>query len=73
MQKENIKIKYLTIQNEPYATQTWESCNWTLNNQKEFIYDYLIPKLKAEKIKIEILVWDHNKDNLYNLRCPGES
>lgn len=67
MQKENIKIKYLTIQNEPYATQTWESCNWTLNNQKEFIYDYLIPKLKAEKIKIEILVWDHNKDNLYNV------
>ena len=58
-----INVDYLTIQNEPMARQRWESCKFSLSNQKEFIYKYLINKLDNTKI----LLWDHNKDDLYNI------
>ena len=61
--KLGIKIDYLTMQNEPMARQRWESCKFTISEQKEFIYIYLMDKLKDAKI----LLWDHNKDNLYNI------
>ncbi|MBR3134363.1 MAG: hypothetical protein IKG56_02765 [Clostridia bacterium] len=59
----NIKIDYLSIQNEPFVNQRWESCTFSINEMKDFIYNYLIPKLKNTKI----VLWDHNKDNLYNI------
>ncbi len=61
--KEGIFIKYITMQNEPFARQKWESCVFTLDEQKDFIYNYLIPKLNDTKL----LLHDHNKDNLYNI------
>lgn len=60
-QREGINIPYITMQNEPFARQKWESCKYTLEEQKEFIYDNLLPKLKDTKL----LLFDHNKDNLY--------
>ena len=62
-QKEGININYLTMQNEPIARQRWESCVFSLNEQKEFIYNYLVPKLSNTKV----LLWDHNKDNLFEI------
>ena len=62
-QKLGIKINYLTMQNEPIARQRWESCIFTLKEQKEFIYHHLLSKLTNTKL----LLWDHNKDNLYNI------
>ena len=62
-QKHNIKINYLTIQNEPMARQRWESCKFDLCEQKDFIYNYLLNKLDNTKV----LLWDHNKDNLCNI------
>ena len=61
--KIGIDIDYLTMQNEPIARQKWESCVFTSHDQKEFIYKYLIPKLD----KTKILLWDHNKDNLFEI------
>ena len=58
-----INIDYLTIQNEPMARQRWESCKFSIVEQKEFIYKYLLPKLN----KTKVLLWDHNKDNLFNI------
>ena len=58
-----IKIDYLTMQNEPVARQYWESCKFELSEQKDFIYNYLLDKLNHTKL----LLWDHNKDNLYNI------
>ncbi len=51
------------MQNEPMARQKWDSCVFRLEEQKTFIYKYLLPKLKNTKI----LLWDHNKDNLYQI------
>lgn len=63
--QEGIDIQYITMQNEPYATQEWESCVYSLQEQNKFIYKYLIPNLKKSQTKV--LVWDHNKDNLYDV------
>lgn len=61
--KQDININYITMQNEPVARQRWESCVFNLSEQKEFIYNHLINKLSNTKV----LLWDHNKDNLYNI------
>ena len=58
----NIDINYLSPQNEPFASQLWESCKFSLEELKDFIYNYLAPKLK----NTNLILWDHNKDNLYN-------
>ena len=60
-----IDINYLTMQNEPYANQSWESCTYTALEQKRFIYDHLIEKIKDTKT--QILVHDHNKENLVDV------
>ena len=36
-QKRNININYITTQNEPNATQKWESCLYSANEEAEFI------------------------------------
>ena len=59
----NINIDYLCPQNEPFAKQLWESCTYNLDDLKDFIYINLIPKLKNTKV----MLWEHNKDNLYNI------
>ena len=59
---ENINIDYITMQNEPLARQRWESCVFNLEEQKKFIYNNLLPKLKDTKL----LLWDHNKEMLYD-------
>ena len=61
---EGINIKYLTIQNEPEAAQIWESCKFSLDQQKDFIYNYMVHKLKKYNLDTKILVWDHNKERL---------
>ena len=58
--KLGFNIKYLTIQNEPFARQRWESCIFPLRKQRLFINDYLINKLNDT----QILLWDHNREHL---------
>lgn len=62
IKKENIYLKYLTIQNEPLAKQTWESCIFT--SLEEAKLGILIKnKLEDKKINdVQLFVWDHNKD-----------
>lgn len=62
---ENIKIDYITIQNEPNATQIWESCIYSANEEKDFATNYLFPLFKEHNIKTKILIWDHNKEKLF--------
>lgn len=64
-QKQGVAISYITLQNEPYASQAWESCTWSLSSQKQFLYHYLIPEFQREHISTQILLWDHNKEKLF--------
>jgi len=61
-QEKGIYIKYLTMQNEPFAVQNWESCVYSFEDQRKFIYRYLLPQLRHTSFYL--LLWDHNKENL---------
>lgn len=62
-QKEGIPIWGITIQNEPMAVQTWESCIYTAAEERDFLKNYLGPTMeKSGMADKKIIVWDHNRD-----------
>lgn len=65
-EKENIRISYMTIQNEPNATQIWESCLYTPQEEADLAVNYIFPKFRKNNISTKLLIWDHNKEKLYN-------
>jgi len=65
-EKEGIPVWGLTLQNEPLAKQTWESCNYTAEEERDFIKEYLGPTLKAQGLgEKKLIAWDHNRDFVY--------
>ena len=53
----------VTIQNEPMATQTWESCIYQADDEKNFLKSYLGPVMAQQGLSdVHIIVWDHNRD-----------
>jgi len=65
-EKRGFKVNRLTIQNEPGAAQSWDSCLYTAEEEKEFLRDYLYPALQKNGIvDVKINIWDHNKERLY--------
>lgn len=53
----------VTVQNEPDATQKWDSCRYTAEEERDFIRDHLGPRLEADGLgHVKIIAWDHNKD-----------
>ena len=65
-EKEGIPIWGLSIQNEPMATQRWESCIYTAAEERDFLKNYLGPTLEKEGLgDRKIIVWDHNRDLLF--------
>ena len=60
---EGMPIWGLTIQNEPMAVQTWESCVYTAEEERDFLKNHLGPTLEKEGLGDKnIVVWDHNRD-----------
>lgn len=65
-QKEGIPIWGITIQNEPMATQTWESCIYSAEEERDFLKNYLGPTMTREGLgDKKIIAWDHNRDLIY--------
>ena len=63
LEAEGIPIWGLTVQNEPMATQTWESCIYTADEEAAFIRTALGPALeKAGMTGKKLWAWDHNRD-----------
>lgn len=55
----------VTVQNEPEATQSWESCIYTGEEERDFVRDHLGPTFEREGLgDVRIVVWDHNRDVL---------
>ena len=53
----------ITIQNEPMATQRWESCIYTAEEERDFLKNHLGPTMEKEGLgDKKIVVWDHNRD-----------
>jgi glucosylceramidase len=64
--REGIPIWGLTVQNEPEATQTWDSCIYTGEEERDFVRDYLGPTLHDAGLgNVKVIVWDHNRDRLF--------
>lgn len=64
-ERENIPIWGLSVQNEVEATQTWESCLYSPEEERDFVRDYLGPALQREGLAdIKLLVFDHNRDHM---------
>ncbi len=62
-EKEGIPVWGITIQNEPLATQIWESCIYSAEDERDFLKNYLGPAMKKEGLgDKKIIVWDHNRD-----------
>ncbi len=65
-QEIGIPIWALSVQNEPMAKQTWESCNYSAEEETNFIKNYLGPTLvKSGLGDKKLIAWDHNRDLLY--------
>ena len=75
--KEGIDFFGLTVQNEAKAWQTWESCQYTAEEEALFVHNYLRPALdKAGLGGAKIMIWDHNKERVYDrardsFKVPG--
>lgn len=66
-EKKGIRINYLTVQNEPMAVQTWDSCIYRPEEEAEFLRDYLAPALAEASLNdVKIFIWDHNKEEVYD-------
>jgi glucosylceramidase len=65
--KENgVSIWGLTVQNEPMAIQTWESCNYTAEEERDFVKNHLGPALAKSGLgDKKIMIWDHNRSMMY--------
>lgn len=58
-------VERITIQNEPGADQSWDSCLFTASEEKEFIHHYFAPTLKKKGLDdVEIFFLDHNKNDI---------
>jgi glucosylceramidase len=64
--KEGIPIWGITVQNEPMAAQTWESCIYTAQQERDFVKRFLGPTLATRGLgDKKIIVWDHNRTMMY--------
>lgn len=65
-EKRGIPVWGCTVQNEPLAAQTWESCVFPAEKEKVFVRDYLGPTLERSGMQAKkIIIWDHNRDLEY--------
>lgn len=64
--KQGVPVWGLTVQNEPMATQRWESCIYTGDEEKNFVKNFLGPELvKAGMSDIKLMIWDHNRGIMF--------
>lgn len=62
-ESEGIAVWGITVQNEPMASQKWESCIFTAEEERDFLKNYLGPTMEREGLADKnIIVWDHNRD-----------
>ncbi|HTH56182.1 MAG TPA: glycoside hydrolase family 30 protein [Cyclobacteriaceae bacterium] len=60
---EKIPIWGISVQNEPMATQRWESCIYSAEDERDFLKRSLGPVMEKSGLqRIKIIVWDHNRD-----------
>ncbi|MFL5639939.1 MAG: glycoside hydrolase family 30 protein, partial [Gemmatimonadaceae bacterium] len=65
-EKEGIPVWGISVQNEPMATQTWESCIYSAEEERDFLKNFLGPTMNRQGLgNKKIIAWDHNRDLIY--------
>lgn len=65
-EKEGLPVWGISVQNEPMAKQRWESCIYTAEEERDFLKNHLGPVMYKEGLQDKkIIVWDHNRDLMY--------
>ena len=60
---EEVPIWGISVQNEPKAKQTWDSCLYTAEEERDFIKYFLGPSLERHNLlDKKVIIWDHNRD-----------
>jgi glucosylceramidase len=63
---EGVPVWGITVQNEPEATQTWDSCIFTPEEERDFIRDFLGPSLEKENLSnVRLIAYDHNRNRIF--------
>ncbi len=62
---EGVPVWGVSVQNEPQATQRWDSCIYSAEEERDFVRDHLGPALHAAGLAhVKVVVHDHNRDEL---------
>ncbi len=70
--KEGVPIWGVTVQNEPEAKQTWDSCIYTPEEERDFVRDHLGPAFERAGLgSVKIIIWDHNRDRIVERVQPA--
>lgn len=66
-EKHGLPVAIVGVQNEPNASQRWDSCLFSSEEEHDFILDVLHPALRQAHLEILplITIWDHNKERLF--------
>jgi glucosylceramidase len=66
-----LTFEFLSVQNEPDAKQTWDSCLYSPEEESAFVKNHLGSALKEAGLgDIKLLVHDHNRDILLKRALP---
>lgn len=64
-EQRGFKVNRITVQNEPAAVQSWDSCIYSAEEERDFIRDYLYPEMVNSGLgDVKINIWDHNKERI---------
>ncbi len=63
---EGVGIWGVTIQNEPMHWPTWEGCQYSITQMRDFLKNHLGPQLKNDPATsaVNIMIFDHNKGEI---------
>jgi len=71
MKEKDIDIWAITVQNEPAAVQVWDSCIYSAEEERDFVKGFLGPTMEKNGLgDKKIIVWDHNRDIVYDRVKP---
>ncbi|MBY0014519.1 glycoside hydrolase family 30 protein [Paenibacillus typhae] len=69
--KEGIPVWAVSVQNEPAAVQTWDSCVYSAEEERDFVKNHLGPAMhEAGMDDVNIVIWDHNRDIMIERVTP---
>lgn len=65
MKNNDLDISYMSLQNEPQATQIWDSCIYEPSEEARLL-DLVYNEIKNSNLDTKVFIWDHNRDIIFD-------